>query len=141
MALTPFGYMIVDGKVTVNEEQAKQVEGIFKAYIAGQALTKAAAEVGIKMTHSVVGRILQNKKYLGTKIYPTIIDKDTFEAAEKERMKRAVALGRVYEHPKSEESPCKKFIYRIGDVKKKFDNPFMQAQYAYSKIESEVADE
>lgn len=141
MAHIPFGYMIVDGKVTVNEEQAKQVAGIFKAYIDGQALTKAAAEVGIKMTHSVVGRILQNKKYLGTKIYPAIIDKDTFEAADKERMKRATALGRVYEYPEPEESPCKKFNYQIGEIKKKYDNPFMQAEYAYSKIESEVADE
>lgn len=141
MALTPFGYVIVDGKVAVNEKQAKQVVGIFKAYIDGHALTQAAAEVGAKMTHSVVGRMLQNKKYLGTKIYPAIIDKETFEAAKKERMKRAVALGRIYEQPESEERPSKKYTYHLSDVEKKYDNPFMQAEYAYSKIESEVADE
>lgn len=61
------------------------------------ALIPAAEKGGLKLYHGSVGRMLQNKKYLGDDYYPAIIDKETFDKAEEIRMDRAMALGRVRE--------------------------------------------
>ena len=60
-------------------------------------LIPAAEKGGLKLYHGSVGRMLQNKKYLGDDYYPAIIDKETFDKAEEIRMDRAMALGRVRE--------------------------------------------
>lgn len=61
------------------------------------ALIPAAEKGGLKLYHGSVGRMLQNKKYLGDDYYPAIIDKETFDKAEEIRMDRAMALGWVRE--------------------------------------------
>ena len=38
----PFGYVIRDGEIRVDTEQAKIVSGIFEAYIAGNTLQQIA---------------------------------------------------------------------------------------------------
>ena len=81
--------------------------------------------------------MLRNKKYLGDDYYPAIIDKETFDKAEEIRMSRAKALGRVCE------LEGKKDIlfttnFTMPALKKVSDDPFEQAAYAYSLIESEV---
>ncbi len=141
MSHTPFGYKIVNGKAEIDEEQALQLNVIYQAYIGGASLTKAAATVGIVSTHASIGRMLRNKKYLGTDYYPAIIDKKLFDAAEEERQKRATALGRIYEYPEPEDESMPVYSFRLDKVDKKYDNPFMQAEYAYSMIESEAANE
>lgn len=139
MAHIPYGYRIKKGKAVIDEVAAKQVTGLFKAYIGGAALKTAAETVGITVTHSVIGRMLRNEKYLGTEFYPAIIDRAIFDAAEEERMKRAKVLGRIYDHSKTEENSEKKCNYYLSSVQQKYDNPFRQAEYAYSLIESEEA--
>ena len=81
--------------------------------------------------------MLRNKKYLGDDYYPAIIDKETFAKAEEIRMSRAKALGRVWELEGKEDFffPTS---FTIPAVKKVSDDPFEQASYAYSLIESEV---
>ena len=101
------------------------------------ALISAAEKGGLKLYHGSAGRMLQNKKYLGDDYYPAIIDKETFDKAEEIRMSRAKALGRVWElEGKKELLFPTSFI--IPAVKKVSDDPFEQAAYAYSLIESEV---
>lgn len=140
MAHIPYGYKIENGKAVVDEAMARQVAGMFGAYIGGAGLKAAAESVGLYMTHSVIGKMLRNEKYLGTDFYPAIIDRAMFDAAEEERMKRAKALGRIYEYPKAASIKDKKYTYHLGSVQQKYDNPFRQAEYAYSLIESEEAD-
>ncbi len=141
MTHTPYGYKIIDGKATVDKEKAKQIVSLFDEYIAGAAIKAAAEASGIASTHSVVGRMLKNEKYLGTDFYPAIIDKERFEAAAAERFKRAKALGRLYEYPAKTEVNEKKRTYSLKDVPQKYDNPFKQAEYAYSLIEREEVNE
>ena len=79
----------------------------------------------------------RNKKYRGDDYYPAILDKETFGKAEEIRMDRAKALGRIWE------LEGKKDIlfptnFTMPAVKKVSDDPFEQAAYAYSLIESEV---
>ena len=92
---------------------------------------------GLKLYHGSVGRMLQNKKYLGDDYYPAIIDKETFDKAEEIRMSRAKALGRVWEL-EGKEDLFFPTSFTIPAVKKVSDDPFEQASYAYSLIESEV---
>ena len=80
-------------------------------------LIPAAEKGGLKLYHGSAGRMLQNKKYLGDDYYPVIIDKETFEG------KKDILF------PTNVTIPA---------VKKVSDDPFEQAAYAYSLIESEV---
>lgn len=66
-----------------------------------------------------------------------IIDKETFDKAEEIRMSRAKALGRVWELEEKKDIlfPTN---FTMPAVKKGSDDPFEQAAYAYSLIESKV---
>ena len=81
--------------------------------------------------------MLRNKKYLGDDYYPAIIDKETFDKAEEIRRSRAKALGRVWEL-EGKKDILFPTSFTIPTVRKVSDDPFKQAAYAYSLIESEV---
>lgn len=133
----PYGYKIENGMAVIDEEEAAMVRKFFDYYISGFALMVAAKKVGLNLYHGSAGRILRNEKYLGDDYYPAIIDREIFDKAEEVRMGRARALGRVRElKAKSEaEFPTR---FTMPAVKQVYDNPFEQAAYAYSLIESEV---
>ena len=109
----------------------------FQNYISGMALVPAAEKVGLKLYHGSAGRMLRNKKYFGDDYYPAIIDKETFDKAEEIRRSRAKALGRVWEL-EGEKETIFPTSFSMPAVKKFSDDPFEQAAYAYSLIESEV---
>lgn len=133
----PYGYRIEDGKAVVDEVQAEQVRAFFKEYISGKALKAAAEEVGLKIFHGSAGRMLRNTHYLGDDYYPAIIDQELFDKAEEERLSRAKQLGRVREL-KSKEMPVVPLHFTMGRQTKIIYDPFEQAEYAYSLIESEM---
>jgi hypothetical protein len=133
----PYGYRIEDGKAVVDEVQAEQVRTFFKEYISGKALMVAAEMVGLKLFHGSAGRMLRNTHYLGDEYYPAIIDQELFDKAEEERQSRASQLGRVREL-KVKETPAVPLHFTMGKQIQESDNPFKQAEYAYSLIESEV---
>ncbi len=72
----PFGYDLIDGKLVINEEEAKYVRDIFKWYLEGEGCYKIAKKLdalGVKnkkingkrwYTGTVMG-ILRNEKYKG----------------------------------------------------------------------------
>lgn len=133
----PYGYRIEDGKAVVDEIQAEQVRTFFKEYISGKALKVAAETVGLKIFHGSAGRMLRNTHYLGDDYYPAIIDQELFDKAEEERQSRANHLGRVREL-KVNETPSAPLHFTMGKQIQQFENPFRQAEYVYSLIESEV---
>ena len=92
----PYGYKVVKGKAVIDEVEAEQVRMVFKGYLSGLAYVVAAEAVGLKLTHPSVKMILQNKRYLGDKYYPAIIDQETFDKAEAERFKRQRQMGRIF---------------------------------------------
>lgn len=137
MGHTPYGYKIANGKAVVDQEKAKQIKLLFEAYLSGDSLATAAKKAGINAFHAGIGNILKNKKYVGDDFYPAIIDHDSFEAAEIERLNRAKKLGRIWEKKELIGSPAPTFFF-ISEGNKQFDDPFKQAEYAYSLIETEV---
>lgn len=136
MGHTPYGYRIEGGRAVIDEEAAEQVRLIYKFYLEGDSLITAANKAGIKSFHSGVSRMLRNPHYLGDDYYPAIIDLETFDKAETERLRRAEYLGRVRE-PEGREKIAVPVSFRASPMEQKYDDPFRQAEYAYSLIESE----
>ena len=137
MGHTPYGYGIEDGRAVIDEEKAENLKALFDNYLAGMSLLPAAEKAGIMgMQHSSIGRLLRNRHYLGDEFYPAIIDQELFDIAEEERIKRAGDQGRIREYEEKEKPPMAQ-KYRVGSVERKFDDPFKQAAYTYSLIETE----
>lgn len=137
MGHTPFGYRIENGVAVVDEHAAEQVLALYQSYLSGGSLRTAANKVGIDAFHAGIGKILKNHHYLGDDYYPAIIDSDTFAAVQEERFRRASALGRIRE-PKEEKVSVHPTTFHIIEGTQVYDDPFAQAEYAYSLIESEV---
>lgn len=137
MGHTPYGYRIENGIAIIDEEKADMVRKLYQGYLQGLSLSVAAKEAGIETYHGTAGKMLRNKRYLGDDYYPALIDKETFEKAEDERLRRAEKLGRIFEVKEKQKANVPiKFI--VGEVTQKYINPFKQAEYVYSLIESEV---
>lgn len=137
MSHIPFGYAIQNGRAVVNEEEAVKIEKLFEAYLSGLSLTESAQKAGIKRYHTFVARMLADKRYVEDKFYLPIISRDTFEKAQLERRRRAEALGRIFEH-KGNEKKCMNFRFHASMPDNLYEDPFQQAEYAYSLIRSEV---
>ena len=94
----PFGYMMKDGKITANPKEVLAVVTIFSEYLAGKSLSEIADQMTVPYSENVrwnknmVKRILENEKYLGTEIYPQLISKDIFKAANERKVKKATSL-------------------------------------------------
>ena len=137
MGHTPLGYRIENGIAVVDEHAAEQVQALYQSYLSGDSLRTVANKAGIDAFHAGIGRILKNRHYLGDDYYPAIIDPDTFAAVQEERIRRASALGRIRE-PKEDEAAVHPTAFHIIEGTQVYDDPFAQAAYAYSLIESEV---
>lgn len=137
MGHTPFGYRIENGVAVVEKKAAEQVQALYQSYLSGDSLRTVANKVGIDAFHAGIGRILKNHHYLGDDYYPAIIDPDTFAAVQEERIRRASALGRIRE-PKEDKAATYPTTFHIIEGTQVYDDPFAQASYAYSLIESEV---
>ena len=138
MTHTPFGYIIESGQAGIDEQTADRVRMLFQEYIECGSMRSAAMKAGIDKTHSVIGRFLKNKVYVGTEYYPQIVDENTFAEVQEIRESNARRQNRIREY----KVPTKAEIgtFAIGKVTKKYDDPYQQAEYAYSQI-TEVANE
>lgn len=137
MSHTPYGYKIENAKAVIDEVEAERLNKLYLGYLNGLSIKDASINAGIKCYHSTAGKMLQNKTYLGDNFYPQIIDKETFEKVISERNIRAIKLNKTKKQIKE---PICGYVptFKSPKVEHKFDNPFMQAEYAYSLIESEV---
>ena len=101
----PIGYRLVDGKIVMDSEKAEVVQKIFSDYLNGASLIAIAKELTAieflnannkpSWSHSSVGRILENTKYLGDSMYPQIINNETFELVQQQRKSKNKKLGRT----------------------------------------------
>lgn len=134
MGHTPFGYRIEKGIAVIDETAARQVKEVYQNYLEGDSLIDAGKKAGLPFCHSSIGKILRNNHYLGDDYYPAIIDPDLFAAVEEERRKRVNALGRN-RIPKTEPEVIYPTSFYRKEATENFDDPFQQAEYAYSLIE------
>ena len=109
----PIGYKVVDGKITICEEQRKIVEQIFTDYDRGVAAGRIAqnlkgrkicnAKGKVSWTHASIDRILENPNYLGAEYYPQLIGEELFERVQRRREKVRAELGRADHRPGRDE--------------------------------------
>lgn len=137
MSHIPYGYRVENGRAVIDEDAAGRVRTLFQAYLSGDSMNTAAGKAGIKSFHAGIGRMLTNARYLGDGFYPAVIDEETFAAAEAERARRVKKLNRI-QKPKEPEKAVFPTSFRMREGTEKFDDPFEQAKYAYSLIETEM---
>ena len=132
------GYTIENGRAEIEPTQADQIRKLFEGYLSGLSYQRAAKEAGFGFTHSSAKMMMQDKHYLGDGFYPAIIDKNMFQAVEEERQRRSRRLGR--DKPKMERGDCHmtptRFLFK--SAMKTYGDPYKQAEYIYSLIESEA---
>lgn len=134
MRLTPYGYKIVNDTVVINEEEAERLRAHFCGYIRGFSMNDAARYAGLSdMPGSSIKNLLSNRKYTGNDRYPQIIAEETFDAAQRERLRRSVAHGRN-SIPKKRSAYLARTCFTMDRIQVKYKDPIEQAEYAYGKI-------
>lgn len=134
---TPFGYRIENGMAVVCEEEVAQIRKLYEGYLNGLSLVAAAAEAGLTLKHTSVKCIMQNPHLLGDDFYPSIINQETYDAFEAERKRREKALGRDKRAKRPIEARPAPTSFRMREALSVDDDPYRQAEYIYSLIESE----
>ena len=126
-----YGYKIINGKETVDEQEAAIIIKIFNGYLSGMSLRDAAVNAGKAMVHSTVKRIICNFCYVGDDFYPAIISRQTFSRANAELIRRSEKrVGK-----KRLRTPPVYTQFKITAPEKHYDDPAVQAEYIYSLIE------
>ena len=126
-----YGYKIINGKATVDEQEAAIIIKIFNGYLSGMSLRDAAVNAGKAMVHSTVKRIICNFCYVGDDFYPAIISRQTISRAIAELIRRSEKLvGK-----KRLRTPPVFTQFKITAPEKHYDDPAVQAEYIYSLIE------
>lgn len=121
----PIGYRMQDGKIHQDKEKAKVVRMIFKKYLSGLStyqLAKQLTDMGFlnannkpSWNHGSIGRILENVKYLGDSFYPSLIEKEIFEGAQKRRESQCRKLGRQLQPNSMKHKNSFSSILRCGE--------------------------
>ena len=136
MGHTPYGYRIENGAAVINDQEAECVRRIFDNYISGMSLREAAKAAGHPLVHSTVKRMLTKKYYCGDDFYPAIIDISTFHTANSELQRRADNKNQTGKTRRIMPKPETEFTF--SPPLTQYDDPYEQAQYLYSLIESKV---
>lgn len=108
-----FGYMIQNGRVAVDLDEAKTVRNIFERYTQGATLQTIADDLvcqgvpfflgKVRWNKNTIKRIIENEKYVGNEIYEPIITPELFckvNEKRKERSRPTVQLSREVKHLK-----------------------------------------
>ena len=119
MFVAPYGYTKIDRKLVINDDQASNVRKIYAMYNSGATLQRIADALnaeghrtskGNAFVRNTISGILHNDRYTGAHLIkgidtwescPAIIDRDTFDAAQKRLQAsahnaRASRTGHVY---------------------------------------------
>lgn len=111
----PFGYQICGGRISVNSSEADIVKYIFRAYIGGASFNDikssllnqpVAYDVDKAWNKNMIARILGDRRYVGTDVYPQILLCEDFEAAESIRTSKIQADTR---------SEAQRLLYKLSD--------------------------
>ena len=111
----PFGYQIYGGRITVNDSEADIVKYIFRSYIGGASfndiklslLNQSVSYDGDKAWNkNMIARILGDRRYVGTDVYPQILLCEEFEAAE------SIRTSKVQIDTRSE---AQRLLYKLSD--------------------------
>ena len=102
----PFGYELQMGKIQINPLEAKWVQKIYDFYLTSQSFQKIAdwlnaeqipyGTMQSKWNKNMVARILQDDRYLGDGVYPSIISKEKYKLTMEIIQPKTTALSNGY---------------------------------------------
>ena len=119
----PFGSQVCGGRVTVKGSEADIVKYIFRAYIGGASFNDiksnllnqpVAYDVDKAWNKNMIARILGDRRYVGTNVYPPILPRKEFEAAE------SIRTSKVQTDTRTE---AQRLLYKLSDKR-----PAVQAE-------------
>ena len=111
----PFGYQICGGRISVNSSEADIVKYIFRAYIGGASFNDiksnllnrpVAYDVDKAWNKNMIARILGDRRYVGTDVYPQILLCEEFEVAE------SIRTSKVQTDTRTE---AQRLLYKLSD--------------------------
>ena len=89
----PYGYCCKNGVIVIEPQESKVLKRIYAAYLDGSSMLTIAEQLNrekIEYRDGVTGwnkgrlkHLIDNTKYLGTEVYPPIIDQATYEKMQK----------------------------------------------------------
>ena len=127
----PFGYMMRGGKYIAEPAESEAVRQIFEMYLNGMSLKSIAAEMTVPYNadkllwnKNMVSRILENKRYLGDRTYPQIVEQEIFDRAndiKSEKGKTALPVDNTTKYLRSlikygRNTECKHLS--VGEIKR-----------------------
>lgn len=130
----PYGYEVKRGKICINKKESIEIRETFNTYIKCNSYVETCKILGSKNSPSRIRYILLKSIYIGNEKYPAIISRDTFDEVQNLILKKAIQVGKVYK-PKPPKEIKVTSTFTIGTVPAKYDNPYQQAEFAYSQIE------
>lgn len=134
--IIPFGYTMADGVIQIVPEEAKKLKQMCKSYLSGQSMVGAAKSAGLKVSHGWVKRVMLNPRYLGNEYYPPILTQETQDAIRSELQRREEKQGDRGKRLAEEPEPIPTKFYMKQETQA-YEDPYQQAEYLYSLIESE----
>lgn len=111
----PFGYQICGGRISVNSSEADIVKYIFRAYIGGASFNDiksnllnrpVAYDVDKAWNKNMIARILGDRRYVGTNVYPPILPRKEFEVVE------SIRTSKVQTDTRTE---AQRLLYKLSD--------------------------
>ncbi len=130
MRTIPYAYCYKNGKLIIQDDEARKLKDLFQAYLELSSLQKAGDKAGISCAHPTIKRMLSNPIYLGQGIYPQIIENKCFHAVQK-KLKQRSKPGKTIKEPLFYKVP--KFnLAPVPEIKK---DPYEQAALIYERIE------
>lgn len=85
---TLYGYQVKNGKTVIHNEESEVVKRVFSLYVEGKTLNSIATMLTeenvvyfqdkMKWNKNTIKRMIENEKYMGNEVYPTIISTSLF---------------------------------------------------------------
>ncbi len=84
----PYGYELKDGMVSVNNGEAGKLKSLFRLFTDGTTMKKCLELISIPHCPDSCKAMLKNSVYMGTDLFPPLIEPDLFAAAQEEMARR-----------------------------------------------------
>lgn len=124
-----YGYQIKNGGFAIVPAEAEVVKQIFEGFLQGKSRRQLSLETGMKPIR--IKQILNFTGYARGDVYPHIIKPENSTAA-RARLKRT---SRPAKSKIKKITPPQNFYH--GILKEQFKDPYKQAEYIYSLIQTE----
>lgn len=96
----PFGYEMRQGEIVIQADEASLIQQIFAWYLNGESYNQLTHHLNAQpipyrqsepsWNKNMVARILRNEKYIGTSIYPQIVDQEIFHKVQKRAPEKSI---------------------------------------------------